>query len=224
MIDDRAQLAAFADCVLDCGCSLDLQRGEGLVDLALYCLDRAIDLYAQGSDDFGIPEQRASAFSMVIEAMIPVAQPRLPNFAARIEPTLQRLIGVQGLRPAGYNAANPQQRQHRQGELMALWAQECNAGAPLPRLVQVMVDDCVPLAQFWQNPVIPAVPAAPPVPAVPAVPLGDLIVVLRDALIANGVPAPVPLLPRRPISIPADTRTLLEDLLYQYGRDGSGRP
>jgi hypothetical protein len=155
MIDDRAQLAAFADCVLDCGCSLDLQRGEGLVDLALYCLDRAIEPVRSGKRRLRDTRTRASAFSMVIEAMIPVAQPRLPNFAARIEPTLQGSSASKGYVPPG-TTRRTAATTAPQGELMALWAQECNAGAPLPRLVQVMVDDCVPLAQFWQNPVIPA--------------------------------------------------------------------
>jgi hypothetical protein len=46
-------------------CSSDL-----LLDKVLYDVDRAIDLYAVGVDEFGEPERRAAAYSFVIESVL----------------------------------------------------------------------------------------------------------------------------------------------------------
>lgn len=61
----RSQLAEALDCLLDCDCSGDAPRIQAILDRVLYGVDRAIDLYAIGSEDFGAPEQRASAYHYV---------------------------------------------------------------------------------------------------------------------------------------------------------------
>jgi hypothetical protein len=59
----RSALADLTDCFDDCGCDVKLQAET---DLALYATDRAIDLYAVGSDDFGPSEARASAYAYLL--------------------------------------------------------------------------------------------------------------------------------------------------------------
>ncbi len=55
------------DCFLQCGCSPENIRCQIVLDKILYDVDRAIDLYALGKDDFGEPERRAAAYSFVIQ-------------------------------------------------------------------------------------------------------------------------------------------------------------
>src|SRR5262249_1857565 len=61
------QLADRLDCFLDCGCTEPRVIIQILLDKILYDVDRAIDLYALGTDNFGIPERRAAAYSYVIQ-------------------------------------------------------------------------------------------------------------------------------------------------------------
>ena len=66
IILQRNLLADRLDCFLECGCSGDALICQVILDKILYDADRAIDYYAIGTENFGIPEQRASAFGLVI--------------------------------------------------------------------------------------------------------------------------------------------------------------
>jgi hypothetical protein len=62
------------DCNLTC-CAADAQAvaHQALLDKILYDIDRAIDLYAMGSQEFGDPEKRASAYGFVIRCLLDAA-------------------------------------------------------------------------------------------------------------------------------------------------------
>ncbi len=70
LIIQRGLLADQLDCFLQCGCSPENIRCQIVLDKILYDVDRAIDLYALGKDDFGEPERRAAAYSFVIQQFI----------------------------------------------------------------------------------------------------------------------------------------------------------
>jgi hypothetical protein len=67
LIIQRGLLADELDCFMQCGCSPESVRCQIILDKILYDLDRAIDLYALGKDEFGQPERRAAAYSFLIE-------------------------------------------------------------------------------------------------------------------------------------------------------------
>jgi len=68
LIIERGLLADQLDCFMQCGCSSENVKCQVILDKILYDLDRSIDLYAMGKDNFGQPERRAAAYSFVIEA------------------------------------------------------------------------------------------------------------------------------------------------------------
>lgn len=70
MITCRGLLADRIDCIAAACCSLPGQKvGVVLLDKVLYDIDRAIDLYALGSQNFGQTERRASAFGYLVAAI-----------------------------------------------------------------------------------------------------------------------------------------------------------
>ncbi|MDR4508926.1 MAG: hypothetical protein MRJ65_11955 [Candidatus Brocadiaceae bacterium] len=70
LIIQRGKLAEELDCYLGCNCGSDEAMCQIILDKILYDVDRAIDLYALGNEDFGEPEQRAAAYGYVIEAVL----------------------------------------------------------------------------------------------------------------------------------------------------------
>lgn len=68
LIIRRGLLADHLDCFMQCGCSSDAVKCQIVLDKILYDVDRAIDLYAIGKEDFGQPERRAAAYGFVIES------------------------------------------------------------------------------------------------------------------------------------------------------------
>jgi hypothetical protein len=68
----RGQLAEMADCYLGCDCSDARVQCQVMLDKVLYDLDRAIDLYALGTDPNGDgePEQRAAAYGVVVDRLL----------------------------------------------------------------------------------------------------------------------------------------------------------
>jgi hypothetical protein len=62
----RGLLAEQVDCLLQCECSEEQVSCQVMLDIILYDLDRAIDLYAVGVDEFSEPERRAAAYSVVV--------------------------------------------------------------------------------------------------------------------------------------------------------------
>jgi hypothetical protein len=67
LIIERGRLAEQLDCFMQCGCTSESVICQVILDKILYDVDRAIDLYAVGKDDFGQPERRAAAYSYVIQ-------------------------------------------------------------------------------------------------------------------------------------------------------------
>jgi hypothetical protein len=67
LVTVRTRLAEELDAFAECGCDAALVQGS--LDLCLHSLDRAIDLYAAGRDEFGVAECRASAFAYLILAV-----------------------------------------------------------------------------------------------------------------------------------------------------------
>lgn len=70
LIIQRGLLAEQLDCFLQCECSSKAVRCQIILDKILYDVDRAIDLYALGNDNFGEPERRAAAYGFLIEVFL----------------------------------------------------------------------------------------------------------------------------------------------------------
>ena len=72
LIIARGRLAEQLDCYLGCECGPDQVRCQLMLDKILYDVDRAIDLYALGTDPDGEgePEQRAAAYGVVIQSLL----------------------------------------------------------------------------------------------------------------------------------------------------------
>ncbi len=97
----RGRLAGAIDCFARCECSDRVLTCLILLDKLLYDIDRAVDLYAVGDQDLGLPELRASAFSYLIEAFVEQPVPADGGQPCPLDPdlreTLDGLIGL--LRP-----------------------------------------------------------------------------------------------------------------------------
>lgn len=70
LIIQRGVLAEQLDCFLQCGCTSERVRCQIILDKILYDVDRAIDLYALGNENFGEPERRAAAYGFLIEVFL----------------------------------------------------------------------------------------------------------------------------------------------------------
>jgi hypothetical protein len=92
----RGLLADELDCFLQCGCSPENIRCQIVLDKILYDVDRAIDLYALGKDDFGAPERRAAAFSYIIQSFLftsgLVISPSTPNGDCKLPDRLFQVV------------------------------------------------------------------------------------------------------------------------------------
>lgn len=70
LIIERNQLADRLDCYLGCGCTADSILCQMVLDKVLYDIDRAIDLYAVGTQDKSNPEYRAVAYSYIVDVIL----------------------------------------------------------------------------------------------------------------------------------------------------------
>lgn len=72
----RGNLANKLDCYLGCDCSTEKVECQIKLDKILYDVDRAIDLYALGSDPQGKgePETRAAAYGILIQQLVKTAE------------------------------------------------------------------------------------------------------------------------------------------------------
>ena len=115
----RGRIAEQIDCFAGCECDEASLRCQTVADFALYCLDRAIDAYAVGTDPDGLgdPESRAAAFGLLIEnATFMVGIPNngpLCNLSDELVDDLRAaaailLNGFSGPRPRDFDA--PAQR------------------------------------------------------------------------------------------------------------------
>jgi hypothetical protein len=128
----RNQLADQLDCFADCGC--DSSVIQAVLDLCLHGVDRAIDLYANGSRDFGSAECRASAVAYVLLAVEELLDNRT---RVEAEGFLQRF---EEARKAIDRLSDPNTKQavraafrRVEGQIQAL---ETNTSAIQPALVQ----------------------------------------------------------------------------------------
>ena len=74
LILQRNLLADRLDCFMQCECTTNMVTCQILLDKVLYDVDRAIDLYALGKDNDGIPERRAAAYGFIILHLISSGQ------------------------------------------------------------------------------------------------------------------------------------------------------
>lgn len=107
----RGRLASQLDCFARCGCTDGTALCQILMDKLLYDVDRAIDLYAVGQYDLGMPELRAAAYSYLIDAFIgrfvdasSATPPLKCEISIDLKTTLSGLASV--LRPKAAGAAN----------------------------------------------------------------------------------------------------------------------
>jgi hypothetical protein len=103
MITRRSLLADRIDCIASTCCALPGQRvGVVMLDKVLYDIDRAVDLYALGFENFGQTERRAAAFGYLIAAVgdgvVPEAKLLIDN-DAELKQNLTALADAD-LRPA----------------------------------------------------------------------------------------------------------------------------
>lgn len=70
----RGELADLIECIKQCSCEFQASAWQAVFDKVLYDLDRAIDLYALGVDDFGDAELRASAYSLFFAQVLEASQ------------------------------------------------------------------------------------------------------------------------------------------------------
>jgi hypothetical protein len=95
----RGRLASQIDCLARCAC--DDISCQVMLDKILYDVDRAIDLYAVGSIDLGLPEIRAASYSYLIEAFLGLRtendEPYCPDLSTALTTTLDTIAGE--LRP-----------------------------------------------------------------------------------------------------------------------------
>jgi hypothetical protein len=162
LLIDRNLLANQLDCLAQCGCDRQTVLYQVVLDKILYDIDRAIDLYAVGIDDFGEPENRAIAYAMVVQAFLDFASIGAPpaigrnyldtNFSSLlIVPTLDRIRGQldprQLIPPGVFNVRTDFGTIAHQ-ELCIQLDQE----ARWQTLVQTLAPDCVPYRSIFALP------------------------------------------------------------------------
>ncbi len=79
----RGILAEQLDCFSQCNCDTEAVKCQIILDKILYDLDRSIDLYALGRNEFGEPEQRAAAYFYIIDAFLSIYNPPVSSPAKR---------------------------------------------------------------------------------------------------------------------------------------------
>ncbi|GAB4226230.1 MAG: hypothetical protein Kow00121_54380 [Elainellaceae cyanobacterium] len=89
LIIERNQLADRLDCYLGCGCTADYILCQIVLDKVLYDVDRAIDLYAVGTQDKSNPEYRAVAYSYLVDVILhPASSSKLEVWEQSFEQAL----------------------------------------------------------------------------------------------------------------------------------------
>ncbi|MFM2069121.1 MAG: hypothetical protein RLZZ584_4030 [Pseudomonadota bacterium] len=72
LVNLRGELASQLDCLGHCNCDDDTLKLQVVLDKILFDLDRSIDLYCIGTEDWGAPEQQAAACAFLIAAVLDV--------------------------------------------------------------------------------------------------------------------------------------------------------
>ncbi|SEK23991.1 hypothetical protein SAMN05216359_101136 [Roseateles sp. YR242] len=73
LVNLRGSLARVLDNLTQCACDENRVLTQSVLDSILFSLDRAIDYYCVGNDteDFGVPEARAAAYSLLLDTLLP---------------------------------------------------------------------------------------------------------------------------------------------------------
>jgi hypothetical protein len=98
----RGRLASQLDCMASCNCTTEGALMQVVLDTVLYDLDRAIDLYAVGNDELGLPELRASAYSYLVDELLDHSHVPVD---VTLVPTLRMIQGLLRPHPLGFAAA-----------------------------------------------------------------------------------------------------------------------
>jgi hypothetical protein len=105
LIIQRGLLAEKLDCFLQCGCTSEAVRCQIILDKILYDVDRSIDLYALGNENFGEPERRSAAYGFLIEVFLteydaqanlipnPIPQGGIENACVKSTDKLHEILG-----------------------------------------------------------------------------------------------------------------------------------
>ena len=92
LIGERGQLAEKLDCLLLRGCTSDEVKNQVILDKVLYDVDRAIDLYALGTEDFEEPQVRAKAYHYLIEKVIVLTTNTSRTLPSAITDILEKIM------------------------------------------------------------------------------------------------------------------------------------
>lgn len=232
----RGRLASQLDCLMRCDCSPTAVQCQVLLDKALYDVDRAIDLYALGQHDLGLPEIRAAAYSYIVDDVL--REELLPDscsYSDTLRTTLHALSGW--LRPKDDGVVA-----HPQGAIVSYAAQRADwhttpagfetlrhANDPVPgstfRFTDLMHQElCLQRdAELrWEHLVRQMAPNCIP-PGELVGPQGGLVVMIENAMAALaqgahevqddcGLDGP---------SIPADLETSMHAMAFDRGTDGA---
>jgi hypothetical protein len=248
LVGRRGQLASKIDCLTRCQCELPLVLAQTVLDKLLFDIDRAIDLYAIGSDDLGMPETRAAAYGILINA---VAYP--DTWTSETPSFLQPILGDQELNdqlqimsalllPAPLNTAWENASIARfDGFLRRRGALPRRANEPLERivrgelalqyktdrawqpLVQQMTPGCVDIEKVFAEPILSAADADALRKSANLLvdrDFGCLMMIQRAALWTSDADADEDIDPLRlPVPrIPRDLESSFDDFVDRYAR------
>lgn len=230
----RGVLAGQLDCLMRCECNTDIVLCQIVLDKVLYDVDRAIDLYCVGSDDLGLPEIRAAAYSYIIEAARNRCAPPGPDDPVALDAdesdnpvraNLTRLMRY--LRPIANTtqrndwATTPAQfEQRRRNNVLVESARFTNvmyqelclqrrAEEDWEQLVRQMAPNCISVGRIFGEAGV----------------LREVIDVAMGAVIDNVVPAHLDVrCDAFAPDIPADFETSLDAFVFNHGRAGENRP
>lgn len=219
----RGRLASQLDC-WPCDCNEAAARCQILLDKALYDIDRAIDLYAVGKDDLGLPELRAAAYSYLLDALLdPNSSACLPA-GTPLRSTVQNLSHQLRPQAAAPNLADWETTPD-------MFDDRRRANQPLPgssfRFADVLHQElCLQRdgEQRWEQLVRQMAPNCISASQVFGVG-GDMNVLLSNALqmLATGVSELNTNCGLRGPSIPAHFETSLDVIAFNSSRTGGGR-
>lgn len=156
LIVQRNRLAEQLDCLAGCECGANAVLCQIVFDKLLYDTDRAIDLYCYGQQAFGVPEQRASAYGLLIDVFInPLLgegdfdlngclEQRDLSLAQRIRDSLNAIAGTGGLRPDAFQVefADAQRKVAFQGLLHQELCQQRHREEQWRGMVETMAPNC----------------------------------------------------------------------------------
>jgi hypothetical protein len=195
----RGRLASQLDCLMRCDCSDGVALCQILLDKVLYDVDRAIDLYAGGREDLGLPEIRAAAYSYVANEIL-LTECSLPIELQTTLTVLRALLRIAN-GPVGTSGFNFTDVMHQelclQRESERRWEQ----------LVRQMAPNCIPPGLVFGD-------------------TGEIIRLLNNsmaelALGATNVNVDCGLLGP---DVPADIETSLDAIAFNRARNGTPGP